>query len=146
MATNFSSIPILDYTQLKSPETRPEFISQLLNVLINVGFFYLSNTPVLDSEISDKIIEYTPRFFDLPQEEKEKIRMVHSPHFFGYSRFGAELTKGKVDQREQFDIGTPLERTEGRWNPGEPEFLRLWGPSQVCLVCYSRRCIRCAQY
>lgn len=145
MATNFSSIPILDYTQLKSPVTRPEFISQLLNVLTNVGFFYLSNTPVLNSDISDKIIEYTPRFFDLPQEEKERIRMVHSPHFFGYSRFGAELTKGKVDQREQFDIGTPLERTEGRWNPGEPEFLRLWGPSQVCLVCYSR-CIRCAQY
>ena len=134
MATNFSSIPILDYGQLKSPETRPQFISQLLNALTNVGFFYLSNTPVLNSDIIDKLIDYTPKFFDLPQEEKERIRMVHSQHFFGYSRFGAELTKGKVDQREQFDIGTPLDKVEGRWKPGDPEYLKLWGHSQVCLV------------
>ena len=143
MATHFSTIPILDYTLLKSPQTRPEFISKLLNVLINVGFFYLSNTPVLSSDISDKIIDYAPQFFDLPPEEKERIRMVHSPHFFGYSRFGAELTKGKVDQREQFDIGTPLENTEGRWKPGDPEFLKLWGPSQVSLASCDRRS-RCA--
>ncbi|KAI0088096.1 hypothetical protein BDY19DRAFT_994506 [Irpex rosettiformis] len=128
MTTNFSAVPILDYSQLVSPETRPEFISQLLNALTNVGFFYLSNTPVLNSDITDKIIDYAPKFFDLPEEEKERIRMVHSPHFFGYSRFGAELTKGKVDQREQFDIGTP--REERGWKPGDPEFLRLWGPSQ----------------
>lgn len=52
--------------------------------------------------------------------------MVNSPHFFGYSRFGAELTKGKVDQREQFDFGTEKERA---WKDGEPEYKRLWGPS-----------------
>ena len=57
--------------------------------------------------------------------------MVHSPHFFGYSRFGAELTKGAVDQREQLDFGTHY---ADAWSPGEPEYLRLWGPSQVCRV------------
>ncbi|KAI0694266.1 Clavaminate synthase-like protein [Cytidiella melzeri] len=131
MATNFSIIPVLDYRLLTSPNTRPEFVSQLLNALTNVGFFYLSNSPVANSDIIDKVISYAPRFFDLPEGEKERIRMVNSPHFFGYSRFGAELTKGKVDQREQFDIGTPYNKAvEGRWSPGDPEFLRLWGPSQ----------------
>lgn len=130
MATNFSSIPILDYDLLASPKTRPEFVAQLLNALTNVGFFYLSNSPVAHSDIIDKVIAYAPRFFDLPDDEKERIRMINSPHFFGYSRFGAELTKGKVDQREQFDFGTPF---AARWNSGDPDFLKLWGPSQVCL-------------
>ncbi|CAL1706053.1 unnamed protein product [Somion occarium] len=53
--------------------------------------------------------------------------MVNSPHFFGYSRFGAELTKGKTDQREQFDFATPY---ENQWKPGDPEYLKLWGSPQ----------------
>jgi len=57
--------------------------------------------------------------------------MANSPHFLGYSRLGAEMTKGAVDQREQFDIATPL---EDRWKPGDPEYIRLWGPSQVRLL------------
>ncbi len=46
----------------------------------------------------------------------------------GYSSLGSELTKGAVDQREQFDFGTPY---ECKWRPGDPEYLKLWGPPQV---------------
>jgi isopenicillin N synthase-like dioxygenase len=133
MATNFSEIPFLDYNLLTTDETRSDFVSQLLKALTTVGFFYLCNSPITNSDLIDKVIDYAPRFFDLPDEEKERIRMVHSPHFFGYSRFGAELTKGKVDQREQFDVGTPYSAVQDRWKPGDPDYLRLWGPSQVCL-------------
>ena len=128
MATNFSAIPILNYSLVSDAATRPEFVSQLQHALVNVGFFYLSNTPVPKEDI-DAVIDYAPRFFDLPTEEKERIRMVHSRHFFGYSRLGAEITKGKVDQREQFDFGTSV---AARWKPGDPDYLKLWGPSQVC--------------
>ena len=128
MATDFSSIPILDFSLVSNPSTRPDFISQLQNALVNVGFFYLSNTPISKEDI-DAVIDYAPRFFDLPEAEKERIRMVHSQHFYGYSRFGAELTKGKVDQREQFDFGTTY---QARWKPGDRDYLKLWGPSQVC--------------
>lgn len=127
MATNFSSIPVLDYSLLSDPSTKPQFIAQLHNALVNVGFYYLTNHPVPEEDI-EAVVAYAPKFFDLPAEEKERIRMIHSPHFFGYSRFGAELTKGKVDQREQFDFGTS---SEIRWKEGDPEFMRLWGPSQV---------------
>ena len=54
--------------------------------------------------------------------------MRNSPHFFGYNRLGAELTKGTVDQREQFDFATDYQCT---WTEGKPEYLRLWGPSQA---------------
>ena len=33
------------------------------------------------------------------------VQMVHSPHFRGYNRAAAELTRGQPDWREQFDIG-----------------------------------------
>ena len=128
MATNFSSIPILDFSLATDPATKPHFLADLRNALANVGFYYLQNHPIAQADI-DTIVAYVPCFFNLPEAEKERIRMVHSPHFFGYSRFGAELTKGKVDQREQFDFGTSL---VSRWQPGDPDYLRLWGPSQVC--------------
>ncbi|KAJ8488610.1 hypothetical protein ONZ51_g3448 [Trametes cubensis] len=127
---DFSSIPILDWSLLSTPEGKSKFIGELQHALVNVGFLYLSNPPVA-REVMDKLIEYTPRLFDLPQEEKESIRMTNSPHFFGYTGVGAEITKGKTDQREQFDFGTPY---ECKWKPGDPDYIKLWGPSQVCLI------------
>ena len=125
--STFSAIPILDYSLLSTPEGHTNFVAQLRHALIHVGFLYLSNPPV-SREVMDALVEYTPRLFDLPQDEKESIIMANSPHFFGYSRLGAELTKGKTDQREQFDFGTPY---DGQWEPGQPDYVKLWGPSQV---------------
>jgi len=124
---DFASIPILNYALLSSPDTRALFIRQLQHALIDVGFLYLEHTPVPDA-LLDEVIAYLPRIFALPQERKDALRMANSPHFLGYSRLGIERTKGSADQREQFDIATPF---ENRWTPGKPEYLRLWGPSQV---------------
>lgn len=125
--SNFSSIPILDWSLLATDEGHTKFVEQLRYALINVGFLYLSNPPVAREDMN-ALIDYTPRLFDLPQVEKDRITMANSPHFFGYSRLGAELTKGKTDQREQFDFGTPY---ENQWTTGDPEYLRLWGPPQA---------------
>ena len=128
-SAHFSSIPILDYSLLSTPAGHKEFVDRLRHALVHVGFLYLANPPVARADI-DALVEYTPRLFDVPQEEKDRIRMSNSPHFFGYTRFGAEITKGKTDQREQFDFGTPY---ENRWQPGDPEYLKLWGQPQVGL-------------
>ena len=53
--------------------------------------------------------------------------MIHSPHFRGYTRAGREMTRGKPDWREQFDIGA--ERECG-WRAGDPAWMRLQGPNQ----------------
>ncbi|GJE92847.1 clavaminate synthase-like protein [Phanerochaete sordida] len=126
MATNFASIPILDFSLSQRAETKPQFLADLRTALTDVGFYYLKNHTIPLEDI-DALVALIPDFFALPAAEKERVRMVHSPHFFGYSRFGAELTKGRVDQREQFDFGTS---TASKWQPGDPEYLKLWGPSQ----------------
>lgn len=131
---DFTSISILNYALLSSSDTRPVFIRQLQHALINVGFLYLENTPDPDDALFDEVIAYLPRIFALPQERKDALRMVNSPHFLGYSRLGVERTRGAADQREQFDFATPFEN--GEWAPGfgQPEYVRLWGPSQVGVI------------
>ncbi|KAF8265943.1 hypothetical protein EI94DRAFT_1772239 [Lactarius quietus] len=126
-ATNFTSIPTLNYDLLATPDTRPAFIQQLQHALINVGFLYLEHPPI-PTALFDEVVAYLPQLFALPQERKDALRMANSPHFLGYSRLGVERTRGTADQREQFDFATPL--AEARWTPGALEYLRLWGPSQ----------------
>ena len=125
---DFTSIPILDYNLLLTPEGRASFILQLRHALIFVGFFYLKNPPVPPALVTS-LIDYIPKLFALPQEKKDVLRMANSPHFLGYSRFGAELTRGATDQREQFDIAT--EFNGAPYKEGDPDYLKLQGPSQV---------------
>jgi isopenicillin N synthase-like dioxygenase len=127
---DFTSIPILDYELLSKPETRPVFIQQLQDALVNVGFLYLEHPPV-PTQLFDEMIACLPRLFDLPLELKDELRTDNSPCFFGYTRLGIERTRGILDQREQFDFGTPLKDPTNGWTPDSPEYVRLWGESQV---------------
>lgn len=124
---DFSSVPVLDYTLSKDPATHQRFLDQLRDALVNVGFLYLSNPPVSRDDIN-LVIDYAPKLFALPQEKKDKLLMRNNLHFLGYTRIGAEYTKGEADQREQYDFATPYECP---WTPGAPEYLKLWGPAQV---------------
>jgi len=124
---DFSAVPVLDYSLINSD--KPKFLQQLRHALINVGFLYLANHSVSQENV-DSLIGYIPKLFELPQEAKDKIPMANSEHFLGYSKLGTELTKGAVDQREQFDFAT---KHTCRWMEGDPEHYRLWGPCQVCL-------------
>lgn len=125
---DFSSVPVLDFALLSSPSTKPIFISQLRHALINVGFFYLSNHPVPSTTI-DSLVSYIPKFFALPQEQKDNVKMANSPHFLGYLGLGEELTKGTVDNKELFYFSTRYET-----KPKEEEskdYWRMYGPAQV---------------
>lgn len=99
----FTAIPILDYSQTTARDTKPEFLADLRNALVNVGFFYLVNAPIA-SEIRQDLVQKCKALFDLPLEKKLEIEMVNSRHFLGYSRLGAEITARKQDYREQFDV------------------------------------------
>ncbi|KAL7926770.1 Clavaminate synthase-like protein [Trichoderma austrokoningii] len=122
---SFTSIPILDLELSRDPATKPEFLDQLRNALMEVGFLYLKNVGISD-ELWDDVIKEGKSFFDIPQEEKLKIEMKNAPSFLGYSQLSAEITAGAIDNREQIDLSTE----HVLLGPDAPAYYNLLGPNQ----------------
>jgi isopenicillin N synthase-like dioxygenase len=81
----FQEIPILDLSLARDEATKPAFLQDLLDALLNVGFLYIKNTGI-DQSLFDKVCEEGIRFFDLPEEEKLRIEMKNAQSFLGYSK------------------------------------------------------------
>jgi isopenicillin N synthase-like dioxygenase len=67
--SSFSSIPILDLSLARNPQTKPAFLDELRYALMEVGFLYLKNVGIPD-ELTQRVITEGKAFFDLPMEEK----------------------------------------------------------------------------
>ena len=118
------SLPILDFSRLDDgPEAAAGFRADLLAATHDVGFFYLTGTGI-SPELEARLHQAALDFFALPEEQKLAIENVKSPHFRGYTRIGGERTQGKVDWREQIDIGPEQQAVEGG-----PAYNRLLGPN-----------------
>lgn len=70
----FTEVPILDISLASDPATKPAFLQDLQNALLGVGFMYIKNTGI-DDALTDKLVNLTKAFFELPQEEKSRIEM-----------------------------------------------------------------------
>jgi isopenicillin N synthase-like dioxygenase len=115
-----TALPVVDLRD-DPADLRP----RLRTVAHDVGFFYLTGHGVPD-DLTQRLLAAARRLFALPQQDKDAVAMLNSPHFRGYTRLGGELTGGRVDWREQIDIGperVPLD------DPPE-SYLRLQGPNQ----------------
>lgn len=125
--SNITALPILDLSQLDGgPEARANFLAKLNRAARDVGFFYLVHHGV-SRELQQRVQQLAQAFFALPDEEKRRVAMIHSPHFRGYNRAGSELTRSQPDWREQFDIGA--ERPALPPLAGAPSWRRLQGPN-----------------
>ncbi|PLV56472.1 isopenicillin N synthase family oxygenase [Erwinia sp. B116] len=126
--SQITSLPILDLSELDGDATRQQaFYDKLSFAAREVGFFYLINHGV-DEALSAQVQQLSRKFFALPDEEKQQVAMLHSPHFRGYNRAGSELTRSQPDWREQFDIGA--ERQPLPVQAGDAGWKRLQGPNQ----------------
>ncbi|MFE6733980.1 isopenicillin N synthase family dioxygenase [Microbacterium sp. NPDC057650] len=118
------SLPVLDLSRLDAgPEAAERFRAELRAATHDVGFFYLTGTGI-STELEARLHRAARDFFALPEADKLSIENVKSPHFRGYTRIGGERTQGRVDWREQIDIGPERESIEGG-----PAFNRLVGPN-----------------
>lgn len=81
----FSEIPVLDLSEARDETKKPQFLRQLRDALLHVGFLYIKNTGI-DQDTFDRVCEEGIRFFDLPEDEKLAIEMKNKPSFLGYSR------------------------------------------------------------
>lgn len=81
---SFSSIPILDLSLARNPDTKPSFLESLRQALLEVGFLYIQNIGISDALIED-VITQGKAFFDLPEEKKMEVQMKNAPSFLGIS-------------------------------------------------------------
>lgn len=120
------NLPVLDLSLLdQGPDAAARFRDELRRATHDVGFFYLTGTGV-SPELEARLHRTARAFFDLPEADKLEIENVKSPHFRGYTRVGGERTQGKVDWREQIDIGPEREPVT---DPAAPDYAALVGPN-----------------
>jgi len=126
--TSFTSIPVLSLAEARDASTKSEFLTQLRQTLLEVGFCYISDTGI-PSELIRQVREQTFAFFDedvLPAPEKERIEMKNEKSFLGWSRVNNETTAGRADNREQLDLSTPQPLP----TPSDPLYWNLKAPNQ----------------
>lgn len=86
----FTTLPILPLSHALDPSTKPRFLADLRDALLNVGFLYLSETGLPDALITDVVRECQGFFEKLPQGEKEAIEMKNEKSFLGWSRVSSK--------------------------------------------------------
>lgn len=120
------SLPVLDLSLLDAgPEAAARFRADLRAATHDVGFFYLTGTGV-PPELEQALHRVAREFFALPDADKLAIENIKSPHFRGYTRVGGERTQGRVDWREQIDIGPERPAVD---DASAPDHARLIGPN-----------------
>lgn len=93
--SSFTTIPILSLAAAREPGTKPRFLADLRDALLNVGFCYLSDTG-LPRELIEEVRRQTFMFFDegfMPTWQKEAIEMKNEKSFLGWSRVSLLLSK-----------------------------------------------------
>uniref|UniRef100_A0A453SSY2 Non-haem dioxygenase N-terminal domain-containing protein n=1 Tax=Aegilops tauschii subsp. strangulata TaxID=200361 RepID=A0A453SSY2_AEGTS len=53
-----------------------------------------------------EVRDVTRSFFQLPLEEKRKIRLTPRTGYRGYQRVGENITNGKLDKHEAIDVSS----------------------------------------
>ncbi|PND58487.1 2OG-Fe(II) oxygenase [Mycobacterium sp. ENV421] len=121
-ATSFQSVPIIDISGLRSADAadRERVAAELGAAARDVGFFYISGTPVSD-ELFDRLLEATKQFFALPVTEKMKSYIGLSNCHRGYVPVGEEGFYGdKPDVKEAFDTALDLPADDPDHLAGNP--------------------------
>ena len=100
-AFQMASIPIIDLS------LSDKLIKKSLqHAMSSVGFFYIKNHGI-DSEEINTLSKLFHNFFELPIEEKKKLRMeLAGLAWRGWFPLHGEMTSGKPDRKEGYYFGT----------------------------------------
>jgi isopenicillin N synthase-like dioxygenase len=127
-AQNFSSIPIVDITKLRSGTLAEQrtVAEDLGKAARQVGFVYVTGCGI-DELLFDGVLDATKRFFSLPYDEKMKVYIGNSLCHRGYVPEGEEVfASGTKDKKEAYDLALDLPPDDPDYASGNP----LLGPNQ----------------
>lgn len=107
VSKSFHSIPIIDISPFVddggSQSCKDQVAQELHAACCEVGFFYIKGHGV-HSSITNRAIDFSSRFFQLPLDVKNEISINQSPSFRGYQRIGENITQYKADFHEGLDF------------------------------------------
>ncbi|KAF9579780.1 hypothetical protein BGW38_003831 [Lunasporangiospora selenospora] len=128
-APTMVSIKTLSLLDFKNAATRPRFLQEMRDSLMEIGTFYIRDHGIA-GEITDDAMKTVQDYFALPLEEKKKMLIGNSRHFRGYKLIGEEFTNSQVDHREQLQFGPEQQPLES-FQPGQSlNYEGLQGPNQ----------------
>lgn len=117
MGSDFKTIPIIDISPLLAKFDDPKMaedegvlkiVEELDEACKEAGFFYVKGHGIPSSLIKEVRL-LTRKFFDLPYDEKLKIKLSPATGYRGYQRIGENITKGIPDIHEAIDCYTEME-------------------------------------
>ncbi|KAM3213580.1 hypothetical protein ACQJBY_066151 [Aegilops geniculata] len=117
MASDFKAIPLVDISALVEKVDDPgmagdgdllDVVRELDRACKDAGFFYVKGHGIAEPLMAE-VRDVTRSFFQLPLEEKRKIRLTPRTGYRGYQRVGENITKGKLDMHEAIDCYAHIE-------------------------------------
>ncbi|CAN5865564.1 oxidoreductase [soil metagenome] len=120
--TSFTSVPIVDITDLSSPNLadRQRIAAEIGTASREVGFFYIRGA-ALDEELFTGLLAAAKEFFALPIEEKMRSYIGLSRCHRGYVPYGEEGLSGDIpDLKEAFDTALDLPADDPDYLAGNP--------------------------
>jgi isopenicillin N synthase-like dioxygenase len=114
-----NQVPVIDVSALiLNSNAQYEVAQKIKDACTSYGFFYISGHGA-PHELQQALEEKSKAFFNLPVEEKMKIRMALGGHAWrGYFPVGDELTSGRPDLKEGIYFGQELDLDDKRVKQG----------------------------
>ncbi|KAG0056711.1 hypothetical protein BGZ90_005488 [Linnemannia elongata] len=122
-------VKVLSLHDFNNPATRPRFLAEMRESLIELGTFYIKDHG-LTTEMTAGAMKSIQDYFALPLEEKKKMLIGNSRHFRGYKLIGEEFTNNQVDHREQLQFGPEQSALSSFVPTQSPDYQGLQGPNQ----------------
>ncbi len=124
-------LPIIDFSRFRSgsPAEKLEVGRQIDYACRDTGFFYISHYGI-DPQIIDSSFDAAASFFALPESEKEKIAIDHSPVHRGWYRLYEEVLNPDTAPRGDRKEGIKIGRDCGPDHPRVRAHIPLHGPNQ----------------
>ena len=127
------ALPIIDMATYRAsePDAKARLIAEIADKSRRLGFFYLVNHGVPESLLADQL-EWSRRFFDLPQADKAALDFRNLEVRRGYEPMASQTLQAGMppDQKEGFTVGREPEASEApspfegpnQWPAARPGF------------------------
>lgn len=106
-----TSLPVIDVGPLvreASPTERSTTAAEIRRACINSGFFYIRNFGISEDQLA-LAVEWSRRFYTLPQAAKDKVRCQDIMAYRGYGDWEKITPDFEPDCKEYYSMGLELE-------------------------------------